>query len=190
MAQAMGCEVTGYRLVVPAEWAGLDLDPERRDRSVKALVNRQFAGLDNVPHLKRQAKRDLLARAEATHAAGGIELFLSMQRVADVPIAASLATFLIPPDDGRATGADRLAQVLGDDHSEVTLRDLPVGRAARVLRRSGPADAPDSVILEVFVPVPRAGWWLLLTFAAPTGPLVPAMIGLFDAICTTLRWDC
>jgi hypothetical protein len=39
------------------------------------------------------------------------------------------------------------------------------------------------------VPVPRGGGWLLLSFSAPLGPLAPAMTRLFDAICSTLRWD-
>ena len=39
------------------------------------------------------------------------------------------------------------------------------------------------------MPVPHNGEWLLLSFATPVGPLVPALTKLFDAICTTLRWD-
>jgi hypothetical protein len=182
-------EVTSYRLVVPAEWAGLDLDPARREWSVATLVDRQFAGLDEAPRLKAQARRELLARIEATHAAGGIELFLSMQRVADVPIAASLATFLIPPDGSGAVSADELARCLARDDRDVTLVDFPAGRSVHVRRYSGPPDAPEAAIQEVFMPVPGGGWWLLLVFAAPFGPLVRALTKLFDAICATLRWD-
>jgi hypothetical protein len=175
--------------VLPTEWAGVDLDPARRERSVATLVDRQFVGLDKVPHLKAQARHGLLARIEATHTAGGIELFLSMQRVASVPIAASLATFLIPPDGSRVVSADALAPCLARDGRTVTLVDLPAGRSVRVRRYSGPLDAPESVIQEVFVPIPGGGWWLLLVFAAPFGPLVQALARLFDAICATLRWD-
>jgi hypothetical protein len=58
-----------------------------------------------------------------------------------------------------------------------------------VLRRIGSQDESASATLEVFVPVPGGGAWLLLSFSAPLGPLVPALTKLFDAICTTLRWD-
>jgi hypothetical protein len=187
--QADSREATAYRLVVPSEWAALCLDPAGRQQSVTALVERQFAGLDRVPHLKAQARRELLARTEATHSAGGIELFLSMQRVADVPIAASLATFLIPPEASGSISADGLARCLAGDDRDVTLVDLPAGLSVRVRRYSGSPSSPGSAIQEVFVPVPGSGWWLLLVFAAPFGPLGQSLAKLFDAICATLRWD-
>lgn len=182
-------EVTAYRLFVPADWAALNLDPARREQSVTALVEHQFAGLHKASLLKAQARRELLARVEATHSAGGIELFLSMQRVADVPIAASLATFLIPSDGSGAVSADRLAQCLAGDDRDVTLIDFPAGQSVRVRRYSGSPDTLGSAIQEVFVPVPGSGCWLLLVFAAPFGPLAQSLAKLFDAICATLRWD-
>lgn len=189
VTQAADREVTGYRLVVPDGWYGIDLAPERREQSVAALVARQFSGADNVPHLKAQARRDLLARATATHEAGGIEMFLSLQQVAGVPVAASLVIFLVPPDDGRAVAINRFADMLVGGDRSVTIIDLPAGKSARVFRTADPQNEPESAVVEVFVPVPGSGWWLLLAFAAPTGPLLPALTGLFDAICTTLRWD-
>jgi hypothetical protein len=179
----------GYRLIVPDGWFGINRAPGHRERSVGALVDRQFTGIDNAPHLKAQARQELLARAEAASAAGGLEMFLSLQHVAGVPLPASLAIFLIPPDDTRAVAADRLVQALTGEDRQITLIDLPAGRAVRLLRPSSSADEPESTIQEVFLPVPGGGWWLLLTFGTPLGPLAPAMTKLFDAICTTLRWD-
>lgn len=181
--------VGGYRLVVPGDWHGVNLEPARREQSVAALVSKQFAGTDNAPHLKAQAKRELLARAAATHEAGGIELFLSLQQVSGVPVPASLAIFLLPPDDGRAVAVGRLAQVLAGQDRQVTVVDLPAGRSVRVLRSRAPDSEPGSVIHEVFVPVPDSGRWLLLAFGTPAGPLVRPLTALFDAICVTLRWD-
>jgi hypothetical protein len=181
--------VSGYRLVVPADWYGVELEPARREPSVAALIGKQFAGTDNAPHLKAQAKRELLARAVATHEAGGIELFLSLQQVSGVPVPASLATFLLPPDDRRTIAADRLAQVLTGQEREVTVVDLPAGRSVRVLRSHSRANEPDGAVHQVFVPVPDGAWWLLLAFATPAGPLVRPLTALFDAICATLRWD-
>ena len=86
------------------------------------------------------------------------------------------------------TAAD-LARSLTGDGRRVTVADLPVGQAARVLRQTGTEDGPTMTTLEVFVPVPHNGEWLLLSFATPLGPLAPALTKLFDAICTTLRWD-
>jgi hypothetical protein len=183
----------GYRLVVPDGWFTVDLDPGRRERSVRALVELQFAGIDNAPHLKAQAREELLAKAEAAYETGGLDMFLSLQQIAGIPLAASLVVFLVPaPEDGRTADAGQLARTLRGDNRKVSVTDLPAGKSVRVLRRAGPGSSEqgaDAATLEVFVPVPDSGAWLLLSFSAPIGPLAPAMTKLFDAICTTLRWD-
>jgi len=181
--------VSGYRLVVPDGWFAVDLEPGRRERSVAALVKRQFAGIDNAPHLKAQARRELLAQAEAAHEAGGLEMFLSLQQIAGIPLTASLVVFLVPPPGTGAVTTQELARSLSSDERRVTVVDLPAGEAVRVLSHLSSPDQSDSATLKVFVPVPHTGEWLLLTFATPLGPLFPALTKLFDAICTTLRWD-
>ena len=120
-------------------------------------------------------------------------MFLSLQELAGIPLAASLVVFLIPaPEDGRTADAGQLAGTLKGDDREVSVSDLPAGKSVRVLRRpasGGSEPGADATTLEVFVPVPGSGVWLLLSFSAPIGPLAPAMTKLFDAICTTVRWD-
>ena len=206
--------MTGYRLVVPDDWFTVDLAPERRERAVTALTERQFAGLDNAPHLKAQARQDLLDQAEAAYAAGGLEMFLSLQRVADIPIPASLVIFATPAPEtdpnrieANGTGADAigaLTRELTGRGQQVHMVDLPAGPAVRAVppapeetpgdaagetAGAAPEQTPPSPTLEVFVPVPGGPGWLLLSFAAPLSPLAPALFRLFDAICTTLRWD-
>jgi hypothetical protein len=187
-----------YRLVVPDGWFVIDLEPGRRERSIAALVERQFAGIDNVPHLKAQARHETLAKAESAYSAGGVEMFLSLQQIAGIPVAASLVIFLVPPPATGAVTAEELAATLAGDEGQVSVVDLPAGTSVRLLRRAGSAgldgSAPFdgdavSATLEVFAPVPDSGWWLLLSFAAPIGPLAPALTKLFDAISMTLRWD-
>jgi hypothetical protein len=180
---------SGYRLVVPDGWFAVDLEPGRMERSVAALVKRQFAGIDNAPHLRAQARQQLLAQTQAAQAAGGLEMFLSLQQVAGVPIAASLVIFLVPPPGPHGVAAADLARSLTGGERRVAVVDLPAGQAVRALGRLSPPDGQESATLEVFVPVPHNGGWLLLSFATPLGPLVPALTKLFDAICTTLRWD-
>jgi hypothetical protein len=179
----------GYRLVVPGGWFAVDLDPGRRERAVVALVQRQFAGVDNAPHLKAQALQELLAKAGTAHDAGGLEMFLSLQRVAGIPLAASLVIFLVPPPEAQAVTAEDLAGSLGGEGRQVRVTDLPAGTAVRVLRRTGSENGTAAATLEVFAPVPGDSGWLLLSFSAPLGPLAPAMMKLFDAIAATLRWD-
>jgi hypothetical protein len=181
--------VSGYRLVVPDGWFAVDLAPGGREPSVAALVQRQFAGIDNAPHLRAQARRQLLAQTQAAQAAGGLEMFLSLQQVAGVPLAASLVIFLVPPPGTQGVTAADLARSLTSGERRVAVVDLPAGQAVRALGRLSSPDGQESATLEVFVPVPHNGAWLLLSFATPVSPLVPALTKLFDAICITLRWD-
>jgi len=116
-------------------------------------------------------------------------MFLSLRQVAGIPLAASLVIFLVPPPGSQAVTAEELAASLAGAGRQVRLADLPAGTAVRVLRRTGSEDEAAAATLEVFAPVPRGGAWLLLSFSAPLGPLAPALTKLFDAICTTLRWD-
>jgi hypothetical protein len=199
---------SGYKLVVPDDWFSIELEPGRAERGIARLVNRQFAGISNAPHLKAQARRELMERAEAAAKAGGVEMFLSMMQIAGVPIAASLTTYLVPPP-ASAVSPDDLAPALARDGDRVTVVDLPAGRAIRIVRDSAappewsgstavvpgpagpavPAGALVSREVQVFVPVPGGGAWLLLAFAAPLAPLAPAMTRLFDAVSQTLRWS-
>jgi hypothetical protein len=181
--------VSGYRLVVPDGWFAVDLEPGRMERSVAALVKRQFTGIDNAPHLKVQARQQLLAQTQAAQAAGGLEMFLSLQQIAGIPLAASLVIFLVPASGTQVVTAQELAVSLEGDERQVTTVNFPVGQAVRVLGRTSSPDESASASLEVFVPVPHNGEWLLLSFATPLGPLAPALTKLFDAICTTLRWN-
>ena len=202
--QPTAAQPAGYQVVVPDGWVPIKLGPGRLERSVARLVDRQFAGIDNAPHLKAQARQELLRRAGAARQAGGVEMFLSMMRIEGLPIAASLTTYVVPA--GRLS-PDDLAPELAGEGDKVTVVDLPAGRAVRIVRDAAPPEAwasgaapagPDrdelalalvSREVQVFLPVPGgAGAWLLLVFAAPLGPLAPAMTNLFDAICQTLRW--
>jgi hypothetical protein len=202
--QTTAAKGVAYRLVVPDGWFVIDLEPGRRERSVAVLVERQFAGIDNVPHLKAQARQETLAKAESAYSTGGVEMFLSLQQIAGIPVAASLVTFLVPPPATGAVTAEELAATLAADEGRVSVVDLPAGTSVRLVRRAGrdasagrdgsaAVDGFDgdaaSATLEVFAPVPDSGWWLLLSFAAPIGPLAPALTKLFDAISMTLRWD-
>ncbi|RKN45550.1 hypothetical protein [Streptomyces hoynatensis] len=50
------------------------------------------------------------------------------------------------------------------------------------------ADRP-STVLDFFVPVPRSGAWLVLTFSTPLPEIADAQVELFDALTHTPRWS-
>ncbi|MFE2050364.1 hypothetical protein ACFXAS_17875 [Streptomyces sp. NPDC059459] len=192
-----------YRLLMPEGWFRLDIDPERRERSVDALVNRRFEGTDNVPHIKRQLRQDLLAQAAAAFREGGIELYLSLQQAGPLTIPASLLIIFLPaPSSGTSPSLEAVANRLASDgQSEVEILELAAGPAVRVRRATGgPEQAPPaglpgeaeealpSVTLDYQVSVPGTGSYVLMTFSTPLVQIADAMVELFDAVAGSLTW--
>ena len=183
-----------YQILVPDGWFRISLDPADRYRAITALVNRQFRGIDNAPHLRQQARKSLRTIADTAYAGGGIEMYVSLQTAAGFPLSASLIISLTPPHDDLAVAAapDRLARHLAGPGREVTVTDMHVGHAVRVVQRGtlsagGTADGA-STRLDVHVPVPGSSSYLILSFSTPLNPLAGPMTSLFDTIAGTLRW--
>ncbi|KRV46642.1 hypothetical protein AQ490_12290 [Wenjunlia vitaminophila] len=192
---------TDYRLLLPEDWFRIDLEPGRRDRSVRALVDRQFRGLDDAPLVKQRVREEMLAHAEKAYRGGGIELYLGLQSAGPMPLPASLVVTLAAPDPGgAAVPVDAFAEYLkrqGPSEREVTVEDLPAGPSVRARLRTVPTeDAGDAVLgntlpvtsLDYHVPVPRSTAFLLLSFSTPLDALADAMVDLFDAVAGSLRW--
>jgi hypothetical protein len=183
-----------YRIALPDGWFRIDVRPGRRKRAVQALLNRQFRGIGNAPDLRRQLQDQLMAMAQTAYAGGGIEIYLCQQDILGVPIPASLVISLTPPPpDGRTVTPQQLAATLAGDR-EVSLTALPAGTAVRTRRRTvPPQDDPSGNILPVtnldlYVPVPASGSYLVLAFSTNLDPLAASMVSLFDAIAGTLEW--
>ncbi|MEU9735730.1 hypothetical protein [Streptomyces sp. NPDC048002] len=184
-----------YRLLLPEGWFRILLDPERWDGAVDALVERQFRGIDNAPHLKEEFRQDLRRRAAKAHRSGGIELYLSLQQVGPFTIPASLLVTLAPLRHPEPLPPRTLAEVLAaDGEGTVSVEELPSGPAVRVRRPARQRDPEtegrphDSVTVEYHVPVPGAAAFLLLTFSTPLEPIADAMAELFDAVASSLMW--
>ncbi|MEU6555635.1 hypothetical protein ABZ915_36115 [Streptomyces sp. NPDC046915] len=190
-----------YRLLLPDGWFRIVLDPpEERERSIDALVERQFQGIDNAPHLKDDLRKDLRRRSAKAARSGGVELYLSLQQVGPFTIPASLLVTLAPLQHPQPLPAQALAQALAADGGEATVstEELPSGEAVRVRRlttqpepdadASAPNESHRSVSVEYHVPVPGTTAFLLLTFSTPLEPIADAMAELFDAIAGSLTW--
>lgn len=182
-----------YQLVLPEGWSRIDVRPGPRKRGIARLVDAQFRGIDAAPALRQQLQGQLLEMAKAAHASGGIEIYLCHQDILGVPVPASLVVSLTPDGrDGRAITPQQLAETFGA--GQATLVELPSGTAVRTRRRTVPEpDDPTGNILPVtnldlYVPVPASGRYLILAFSTMLDPLADAMVDLFDAIARTLRW--
>ncbi|MFI8169293.1 hypothetical protein ACIGAN_23415 [Streptomyces sp. NPDC085931] len=181
-----------FGLITPEDWFRVPLLPaDRREASVRALVTRRFAGVDDQPVLRRKTEEHLLGTAEAAVEQGGVVLYLSFLEAGGIPLSASL---LISRLYERFDGLDAVAALAGS--GEVSLETLPaVGRVARVLRRERTKQSRklgsefQDTVVEYFVPVPGRDEVLMLTFSTPLEPIADAMVGLFDAVAATLRWQ-
>lgn len=173
-----------YQLTVPEGWVRVDLQPGVREPALARLVDRQFRGVDNAPQLKEQARDQFLRVAQYAYNNGGLELYVSLQTAAGLPLPASLVVTLTPPPDKETLRVppDRLAESLADGGGRVTLVDLPAGPAVRVRRQA------ESATLDIHVTVPESGSYLILSFSTPLNQLADAMADLFDSIAGTLRW--
>ncbi|MCX4548884.1 hypothetical protein [Streptomyces sp. NBC_01500] len=186
-----------YRLLLPDGWFRILLEPEQRDSSVAALVDRQFEGVDNAPHLKAELRNDLLRRAAKAYRNGGIELYLGLQQAGPFTIPASLLVTLAPLKHAEPLPLDALARSLAESGpvgQEVSIGELASGPAVRVRKQvEQPGDGSDAVVrlstsVEYHMPVPQTAAFLLLTFSTPLEPLADAMAGLFDAVADSLCW--
>ncbi|WP_405817421.1 hypothetical protein OG241_23060 [Streptomyces sp. NBC_01390] len=194
-----------YQLLLPEGWFRVHIDLERREKSVDALVERQFKGIDNAPQIKAQLRRELLAQATSAFDEGGIELYLSLQQAGPFTVPASLLVALgLPPQGGRLPALDDIAGRLaaeGTESREVSVVELAAGPALRVRDEYDPARARPpvpketeadyalpSVTLDYQVQIPRAQAILLLTFSTPLIQIADAMVDLFDAVAGSLSW--
>lgn len=136
-----------YRLLLPEGWCRILLDSDVRNRSVEALVERQFNGIDNAPHLKEALSADL-RRAAKAYRSGGIELYLSLQEAGPFTVPASLLVTLAPLRHAEPLPPEDLARALAAEAEpgetpEVSVEELAAGAAVRVRRRTK-QPSPDS----------------------------------------------
>jgi hypothetical protein len=179
-----------YRLTLPEGWWAIGLDPARAEADVAALVEHQWRGVDDAPHLKAEARASLLRQAQDAADAGGLQLFLSAGTLGGIPLSASLLVSAVPlasPDE-----LSDLAQQGRARARDVTQVDLPAGPALRTLWRQPPGDDDPSGLfttcLDLHLAVPGAPRVLVLQFRTPMEPLADVLVEVFDAIAGTLRW--
>lgn len=195
-----------YRLLLPDGWFRIDLEPERREQSVDALVSRQFSGIDNEPRLRRLVRQELFERASSAFDEGGIELYLSLQQAGVLTIPASLLITLVSPRQPGAAlpSLPDLAESLeaeGGGGRTVSITELAAGTALRMrvdpdatdtragaTAREDDGSALPSVTLDYQLRVPRSDMHLLLTFSTPLVQIADAMVELFDAVAGSLTW--
>ncbi|WP_130796386.1 MULTISPECIES: hypothetical protein [Streptomyces] len=184
-----------YRLITPQEWYQIPLAPGERERSVNALVDRQFQGQDDAAAAKHRVRGQLLEQAESAFRNHGVELYLSLQSVGPVTVPASLLVTFVPGHTVPCSSLEELAERAGGGDLEVesTLEELPSGPAVRVRRREepvdgSPADVEPPVAVDYYLPIPGTDDLLLLSFSTPLPAIADALVQLFDAVARSFAW--
>lgn len=187
----------GWTLLLPPGWWHIPLD-KRRGQSVTALLDRWLASLprDRVATLRRELDGELTRLVERAVANHAVEMYLNVDLMRGLPVAASCLVTLVPSGAATALPAAELAALMGaGSANEVGALEVAGAPAARVRRRE-PVTNADGLStgelavtrLQVYVPVPNTTEMLLLSFSTPVDPIADAMVGLFDAIAGSLRW--
>lgn len=187
----------GWSLLLPPGWWHIPLD-ERRGQSVTALLDRRLASLprDRVATLRRELEGELTRLVERAVVSGAVEMYLSVDLMRGLPVAASCLVTVVPSGAATALPAAELAALMSDrPGDEVGVLEVAGAPAARVRRRE-PVTESDGLStgelavtrLQVYVPVPNLTETVLLSFSTPMDPIADAMVALFDAIAGSLHW--
>ncbi|MCA0144611.1 hypothetical protein [Blastococcus sp. LR1] len=182
-------------LVVPEDWWRLPLtDDAALRRAVDTAVARQFRGVDNQPVLRRESAEALLERARRARAGGGVDMYLSLDPVAGVPIGVSLVVSLIPQPPDLPT-LEAVARDMTDDEARPVLVDLGGSRAVRRQRvqalghsELGVPAGQELLLVDYTFEGPR-GTLLLLSFSSPLVVVADALAELFESVAHTVRWS-
>jgi len=184
-----------YRIATPEGWERVVLNPETWDPVIARIVDNQFKGQDNVPHIKAQLRDSLRQQAAEALANGGLELYLSLMRVADMPLPGSLVVTFVPPrGDGPPPPLENLAMAYAAKGENVRMISLPAGPALRRKWQEEPDPARQVgntrpiAHLDIQLAVPYSEAFLLLSFSTPMFEIAEALDGLFESIASTLRW--
>ncbi len=194
----------GYMLVLPPGWARIPLR-DGTDEVIRGILDRSFEGLprDRYGPLRSEVEKKLGRQVRAAREAGGLDLYLPVERAHDVTIPASFLVAEVSFDSmGSATPADVAAALVAADPSAavVPLDSVPAVRTDRLAAggaRPGPQEeeVPASRRVEYTVGVPGDPQrWLTVAFSTvapstgPDGDLAQLLVELFDALMTTFRW--
>jgi len=183
-----------YRLMVPAEgWTRIALDPEVWPRRIAAMVDKQFRGIDNAPHIKAEMRADLERRCRNAWEGGGVELYLVSMDILGFPVSASLLVTLIPRPAGQAKPSmEDMARAVSAQGRDAGVEEMPAGKALVQRYKTPPQPGDGSTYpdthYDALFDVPNTNSQLLLSFSTPVAPLGDVLTELFESVALSLAW--
>lgn len=200
--------MSAYSIVDIPGWENLSLNSADRDAveaRLKVLAHETLpedAPRDSATPFRMEVLRHLTRAVEDARAAGAGLIHLPTQRLGGVTMPASYTVSEWRDTEGEAAAPDLVLQALAGNATGLTrLVDLdgqPGLREEEVVTPSTAgdpvADRPARRVTYTVASPTDIRSWVVFTFATigqadPAGPLADALVELFDAHLTTLRWS-
>lgn len=195
----------GYTLIIPPGWTRIPLK-EGTQEAVKEIVDQAAERIsgdlprDKVSKARLELYRRLNSSVKDAQRQGGVDLYLPVDPMHGVLIAASIVVAKVDTSlrDG-VGGQDVLTQLLSDyaDAESVEVAGSAAVRNERTVDADPEKDAEaPSKHVDYIVQVPSSGadsGWVVVSFSTigdgdPAGDLTAVLVELFDAVMTTFRW--
>ncbi|MFC9131815.1 hypothetical protein ACFT4A_33970 [Streptomyces sp. NPDC057099] len=207
--RAASASVTGYRLILPDDWAQIPLR-HGTEEAVRRILDEAFSRIppgspeDKIGPYKRELERRFRAAVGRAQEGKALDLYLPVRSVGNANLGASIVVSesRLPHRRGQAAHSeptDVAMQLLSSDGAENA--DLSSGEldGALAVRREHIADADRGAALgsrrvEYVVSVPDdPDRWFAAAFSTvgggdPRDELAEALVEWFDAVMATLRW--
>jgi hypothetical protein len=204
---------TGYTLVLPPGWVRLDARTGRRTEGLDRELDQVLAAVprDSYGPLIDRARKQAHGVLDRARAAGALDLYLPLGGSHGIAVPASflvtMLTFADPPPellaspdgaapDREATSA-QIAAMLAARMPDGEVKAMPAGIAVRsrhVVPAQGGSPGPGTQV-DYQWPLPsQPTKWALASFTTtgqgqPDDDIAELLIGLFDAIMLTWRWQ-
>ncbi|QFR94972.1 hypothetical protein [Streptomyces tsukubensis] len=206
MTDRTGIAPRGYELVLPPEWARIPMRSGTRE-AVRAIVDDAFSRLpadtppDRVGPYRRELERRLNDAVEEARRAEALDLYLPLERMHGIAVAASIVVSEMNFPDEVAVDpsavAHRLLEAPGraGRTSAVEVDEVPGVRTERTAKAGQDGSELASRRVDYVVPVPDdPGRWVSVVFSTvgagqPDDELADLFVELFDAMMSTFRWS-
>lgn len=189
----------GFALTLPSSWFELEVNPARRDYSIRLLVEARVRDQPELWDHRAELIKVLRRQARDAWEAGAVYCGCFVMVLEESVIPGSISVSVIPAPPGGAA-LDAIAESLptkeardeGDtwmSRSVVALKQV-----GRVARSQGVADVPlpdgrgwiRTIVMHTFVPL-DADRLLLVAASSPALDLVEPLLELFDAVTSTFE---
>lgn len=193
----------GYTIVLPPAWRKIPVR-QRTDQAVKEIVDQALRNLpthvprDKVAPYRKELERQLTSAARQARRSGAVDLYLPVELMHGVPIAASFIVSEGLLGSVTDIGPEMIISCLAarhDDNRAVTV-DGAIGVRLERTARPDPAQGIEhgSRRVDYVISVPaEADRWVVVAFSTlgggdPDDQYAKILVELFDAIMSTFRW--